>query len=276
MKGIILAGGRATRLMPLTKITSKQLLPVYDRPMIYYPIETLRRAGITDVLIIVAPEYSGQFLNLLGSGREFGMKFTYEIQEEARGLADAFLIAEKFIGNDSVTMILGDNIFFGHDFSQEIRNFKSGAMVFAKKVQDPQRYGVVQFDEQNRAINIEEKPLEPKSPYAVVGLYVYDSRVIEFAKGLQPSARNELEIVDLHNAYLKRGELKVNVIDGFWEDAGTFESFYRANSLARDFALGLNGESPLFAAAKGAATTNQFRSLEKQNAKNSSSRVSSL
>ncbi len=276
MKGIILAGGRATRLMPLTKITSKQLLPVYDRPMIYYPIETLRRAGITDVLIIVAPEYSGQFLNLLGSGKDFGMKFTYEIQEEARGLADAFLIAEKFIGNDSVTMILGDNIFFGHDFSEEIRGFTKGAMVFAKEVQDPQRYGVVQFDEQNRAINIEEKPLEPKSPYAVVGLYVYDSRVVEFAKGLQPSARNELEIVDLHNAYLKRGELKVNVIEGFWEDAGTFESFYRANSLAREFALGLNGEAPIFEGANGNAkipAANQFRSLEKQNAKNSSSGV---
>jgi glucose-1-phosphate thymidylyltransferase len=266
MKGIILAGGRATRLMPLTKITSKQLLPVYDKPMIYYPIETLRRAGIKDILIIIAPDYSGQFLNLLGSGKDFGVKFTYEIQDQAKGLADAFLIAEKFIGDDSVTMILGDNIFFGHDFSDEIRNFKNGAMVFAKEVEDPQRYGVVEFDENMKAVSIEEKPQTPKSPYAIVGLYVYDSKVVSYAKSLKPSVRNELEIVDLHNAYLRKNELKVNLINGYWEDAGTFESFYRANRLAREFALGLNGETPI------------FRSLEKPNAetKNIGSRVAGL
>ncbi len=229
MKGIILAGGKATRLRPLTKITSKQLLPVYDKPMIYYPIETLIRAGIKDILIIIAPDYAGHFLNLLGSGREFGVDFSYEIQEEPRGLADAFIVGENFIGRDKVTMILGDNI-FEDDFSEDIKGFEKGAMVFAKKVPDPERFGVVEFDEKMRALSIEEKPEKPKSDYAVVGLYTYDNRVIEIAKGLKPSERGEIEITDLNNNYLKSGELKVNLIDGVWEDAGSFESLLRVSN----------------------------------------------
>jgi len=229
MKGIVLAGGKATRLRPLTKITSKQLLPVYDKPMIYYPIETLVRAGIKDILIIIAPDYAGHFLNLLGSGREFGVDFSYEIQEEPRGLADAFIVGENFIGRDKVTMILGDNI-FEDDFSEDIKGFEKGAMVFAKKVPDPERFGVVEFDEKMRALSIEEKPEKPKSDYAVVGLYTYDNRVIEIAKGLKPSERGEIEITDLNNNYLKRGELKVNLIDGVWEDAGSFESLLRVSN----------------------------------------------
>jgi glucose-1-phosphate thymidylyltransferase len=229
MKGIILAGGKATRLRPLTKITSKQLLPVYNKPMIYYPLETLMKAGITDILIIMAPEYAGHFLHLLGSGKEFGCKFSYEIQEEPRGLADAFIVGENFIGDDSVTMILGDNI-FDHDFSREIQEFTKGGMVFAKKVHDPQRFGVAEFDEQMNVLSIEEKPQQPKSDYAIVGLYTYDNRCIQFAKSLQPSARGEIEITDLNNIYLKNNELKVNIFDGLWEDAGTFDSLLRANN----------------------------------------------
>jgi len=230
MKGIILAGGRATRLRPLTKITSKQLLPVYNKPMIYYPLETLLNAGIKDILIIVAPEYAGHFLNLLGSGREFGARFTYEIQEEPRGLADAFIVGETFIGDDSVTMILGDNI-FDHDFSEDIQEFKGGGMVFAKKVHDPQRFGVVEFDKDNKVLSIEEKPAKPKSDYAVVGIYTYDNDVIKIAKNLAPSNRGEIEITDLNNVYLKKGKLQVNMIDGVWEDAGTFDSLLRASTI---------------------------------------------
>lgn len=218
------------RLRPLTKITSKQLLPVYDKPMIYYPIETLLKAGIKDILIIIAPDYSGHFLNLLGSGREFGARFTYEIQEEPRGLADAFIIGKNFIGNDSVTMILGDNI-FDPDFSPDIQNFTSGAMVFAKEVTDPERFGVVEFDQNKNAVSIEEKPQNPKSNFAVVGLYTYDNRVAEYSSSLTPSARNEIEITDLNNIYLKKGELKVNIFDGLWEDAGTFESLLRVSNI---------------------------------------------
>lgn len=233
MKGIVLAGGKATRLRPLTKITSKQLLPVYNKPMIYYPIETLIKAGIKDILIIIAPDYSGHFLNLLGSGREFGAKFSYEIQEEPRGLADAFIIGANHIGNDKVTLILGDNI-FDQDFTTQIQGFSKGGMVFAKKVADPERYGVVEFDKDNKVISIEEKPIKPKSNYAVPGLYVYDNRVIEIAKNLKPSPRGEIEITDINNAYLKMGELKVEMIDGIWEDAGTFESLLRAGNLMRE------------------------------------------
>lgn len=229
MKGIILAGGKATRLRPLTKITSKQLLPVYDKPMIFYPIETLVKAGIKDILIIIAPDYSGQFLNLLGSGKDFGAKFSYAIQEEPRGLADAFIIGEDFIKKDNVTLILGDNI-FEHDFSSQIKKFKEGAMVFAKKVHDPERFGVVEFDENMKALSIEEKPKKPKSNYAVVGIYSYDNRVIEHAKNLKPSDRGEIEITDLNNVYLKKNALKVNIIEGMWEDAGTFDSLLRVNN----------------------------------------------
>ena len=230
MKGIILAGGKATRLRPLTKITSKQLLPVYNKPMIFYPIETLIRAGIKDILIIIAPDYAGHFLNLLGSGKDFGAKFSFEIQEEPKGLADAFILGENFIGRDNVTMILGDNI-FDFDFSKYIKSFKKGGMVFAKEVTDPERFGVVDFDKNMRAISIEEKPQKPKSKYAVVGIYTYDNRVIKYAKNLKPSARGEIEITDLNNIYLKNNELKVNIIEGIWEDAGTFESLLRINNL---------------------------------------------
>jgi glucose-1-phosphate thymidylyltransferase len=230
MKGIILAGGKATRLRPLTKITSKQLLPIYNKPMIFYPIETLVKAGIKDILIIIAPDYAGHFLNLLGSGKDFGAKFSYEIQDEARGLAEAFTIGENFIGRDNVTMILGDNI-FDYDFSGSIKNFSGGAKIFAKQVDDPERFGVVEFDDEHKVLSIVEKPSEPKSDYAVVGMYIYDNKVINYAKNLAPSARGEIEITDINNLYKESGELTVDIIEGMWEDAGTFDSLLRANNL---------------------------------------------
>lgn len=230
MKGIILAGGKATRLRPLTKITSKQLLPVYNKPMIFYPIETLVSAGITEILIIVAPDYAGHFLNLLGSGRDFGAKFTYEIQDEPKGLADAFILGESFIGKDNVTMILGDNIFL-HNFSKEVSEFKSGGHVFAIEVPDPERYAVVEFDAHGRVKSIVEKPKVPASKYAVPGIYIFDRRAVEFAKKVKPSARGELEIPDLYNQYLASGELQVSVIDSVWEDAGTFDSLLRISNI---------------------------------------------
>jgi len=233
MRGIILSGGSATRLRPCTKVTSKQLLPVYNRPMIYYPLNTLVKAGIKEILIIISPERAGDYLNLLGSGRQFGIKLTYEIQDKPRGLAEAFIIGENFIDNDNVTMILGDNI-FEDDFTDDIKNFQSGARVFVKKVPDPERFGVVEINDQNQVISIEEKPLQPKSDLAVTGLYIYDQRVIEVAKQVQPSARGELEIVDLHNWYLQRHELEVSIVNGEWIDAGTFDSLLRAQILARD------------------------------------------
>lgn len=229
MKGIILAGGKATRLRPLTKMTSKQLLPVYNKPMIYYPIETLLKSGIKDILIIIAPDYSGHFLNLLGSGKEFGARFSYAIQEEPRGLADAFLVGEEFIGRDKVTLILGDNI-FEHDFSKQIRAFQNGAMVFAKEVNDPERFGVAEFDDKMNVLSLEEKPSKPKSNYAVVGIYTYDNSVVEYAKNLKPSPRGEIEITDLNKVYLKNKKLKANVIEGMWEDAGTFDSLLRVSN----------------------------------------------
>jgi glucose-1-phosphate thymidylyltransferase len=232
MKGIILAGGRATRLRPLTKITSKQLLPVYNKPMIFYPIETLVKAGIKDILIIMAPDYAGHFLNLLGSGRDFGAKFTYEIQEEPRGLADAFRIGENFVGKHNVALILGDNI-FDYDFTKDVKSFEGGALNFVKKVHDPERYGVVEFDGNMKVLSIEEKPQQPKSEYASVGFYVYDHRVCEIAKNLQPSDRGEIEIngsPSVNNTYLEMGELQARIIDGVWEDAGTFDSLLRVNN----------------------------------------------
>lgn len=233
MKGIVLSGGSATRLMPCTKITSKQLLPVYNRPMIYYPLNTLIKAGIKEILIIIAPECAGNYLNLLGSGKEFGVKFTYEIQDKPRGLADAFIIGENFIDCDNVAMILGDNI-FEDDLSQAIKSFQSGGKVFAKKVKDPERFGVVEFDKNNKAISIEEKPNNPKSEYAVTGLYLYDNRVIDVAKNLKPSARGEIEITDINNWYLEKGELEVAMVKGEWIDAGTFDSLLAANILAKE------------------------------------------
>lgn len=237
MKGIVLAGGRATRLRPLTSITSKQLLPVYNKPMIYYPIETLIKAGIKDILIIIAPDYSGHFLNLLGAGEQFGAHFSYAVQKEPKGLADAFIIGADFMDNDNVTMILGDNI-FEQDFSKEIQSFKKGGMIFAKQVPDPERFGVVEFDKDMNVLSIEEKPQKPKSNYAAVGLYTFDNRVSQYAKELKPSARGEIEIVDLHNRYRKDGELKVNTFDTLWEDAGTFDSLLHvSNLMAQKFKL---------------------------------------
>ncbi len=236
MKGIILAGGAGTRLRPLTKITSKQLLPVYNKPMVFYPLETLLKAGIREILMIIAPQNAGDFLKLLGSGREFGCKFTYEIQDKPEGLAQAFIIGEKFIENDNVTMILGDNL-YEDDFTEAITSFHSGARVFAKEVPDPERFGVVEFDENRKAISIVEKPSEPKSNHAVTGLYIYDNSVVQKAKSLAPSARGEYEITDLNNLYLQEGTLDVASVSGKWFDTGTFESLFEATAFARERAL---------------------------------------
>jgi glucose-1-phosphate thymidylyltransferase len=233
MKGIILSGGTGTRLFPLTKVTSKQLLPVYNKPMIMYPLETLLRAGIKDILVIIAPDHAGDYMKLLGSGREFGCKISYEIQDKPEGLAQAFIIGEDFIDQDSVCMILGDNI-FEDDFSATIKNFKSGGQIFAKKVSDPERFGVVKFNEQNQAVEIVEKPKEFLSDFAITGLYIFDSRVVEAAKSVKPSARGELEITELHNWYLAKNELKVDIVTGQWVDAGTFDSLYKASELMRN------------------------------------------
>jgi len=233
MRGIILSGGSGTRLRPLTKITSKQLLPIYNRPMIYYPLNTLIKAGIKEILIIVSPERAGDYLNLLGSGKEFGVKFTYEIQDKPEGLAQAFIIGQNFIDEEDVTMILGDNI-FEDDFAEDIKNFKGGAKVFAKKVSDPERFGVVNFDENMKAQKIVEKPQEFLSNHAVTGLYVYDNRVVEVAKNMKPSARGELEITDVNNWYLEKGELEVATVNGEWLDAGTFESLLKAQNFAKE------------------------------------------
>lgn len=237
MKGIILAGGSGTRLRPLTKVTSKQLLPIYNKPMIFYPLETLIKAGIKDILIIVAPDHAGDFLKLLGSGKEFGCKFTYEIQDKPEGLAQAFSIGKNFIGKDSVTLILGDNL-FEDDFSADIKSFQSGGRVFAKEVEDPERFGVVEFDEQRKAISIVEKPEHPKSNYAVTGLYIYDNSVIEKVKNLEPSPRGELEITDLNMKFLEEGNLDVAFVHGRWFDTGTFEAMHEAITFARDRELG--------------------------------------
>lgn len=233
MRGIILSGGSGTRLRPLTKITSKQLLPIYNRPMIYYPLNTLIQAGIKEILIIVSPERAGDYLNLLGSGKQFGVKFTYEIQDKPEGLAQAFIIGENFIDQENVAMILGDNI-FEDDFSQELINFKSGAKVFAKHVEDPERFGVVKFDENKRAQKIVEKPQEYLSNSAVTGFYVFDYKVVSIAKNLKPSVRGELEIVDVLNAYLEKDELEVATVTGEWLDAGTFDSLLRAQNFAKE------------------------------------------
>jgi glucose-1-phosphate thymidylyltransferase len=235
MKGIILAGGRATRLRPLTWVISKQLLPVYNKPMIYYPIETLVKAGITDILIILSPENSGLFLNLLGTGEEFGAHFSYAIQKEPRGLAEAFIIGEDFIGEDDVTMILGDNI-FDHDFSQEIKSFKSGGQIYVKKlenIEDVKRLGVVEMDENNKVLSIEEKPENPRSMYVSVGLYTYDHRVIKIAKELKPSVRGEIEISgnpSINNTFLEMDEFVACPFDSYWQDAGTFASLLEAGN----------------------------------------------
>lgn len=236
MKGIILSGGTGSRLSPLTKVTSKQLLPVYDRPMIMYPLQTLLKAGIKDILIIVAPEHKRDYVKLLGSGKGYGARFAYKVQKKPEGLAQAFVIGKKFIGKDSVCMILGDNI-FEDDFSKAIKSFKTGARIFAKKVKDPERFGVIKFDALGKGLEIEEKPKKFLSPYAITGLYLYDNRVVEIAKRVKPSQRGEMEITELHNWYLKKGQLKVSMVKKQWLDAGTFESLFKASELARNKAI---------------------------------------
>jgi glucose-1-phosphate thymidylyltransferase len=231
MKGIILAGGTGSRLLPLTKVTSKQLLPVYNKPMILHPLETLLKAGIRDILIIVAPDHAGDFLKLLGSGKEYGARFTYEIQDKPEGLAQAFIIGSSFIGKDNVVLILGDNI-FEDDFSKAIKKFKSGAQIFVKKVSDPQRFGVVKFDKKMKAVEIVEKPRHFISNYVQTGIYIYDSQVVKAVRHQTPSDRGELEITDLNNWYLKRGQLKAEIVKGDWVDAGTFDTLFQAGQLA--------------------------------------------
>lgn len=233
-KGIILAGGTAARLFPLTATTSKQLLPVYDRQMIFYPLNTLIKAGIRDILVIVSPEHSGQFLNLLGSiFKNHGVRLFFEVQKVPRGLAEAFILGEKFIDGDNIALILGDNI-FEDDFSKAIKGFKSGGHIFAKKVPDPERLGVVNFDSQKRVVQIVEKPKQWISDFAVLGFYIYDKKVVEIAKKIKPSPRGEIEITEVNNIYLKRGQLKVGIIKGEWLDAGTFDSLLLAGNIVKD------------------------------------------
>ena len=233
MKGIILAGGTGSRLYPLTKVTNKHLLPVYDEPMICYPLKTLINAGIKDILIVSGKGHVGHFLELLGSGSDMGIRLSYEIQKEAGGIAQALGLAEDFAGGDSVAVILGDNI-FENDVGEEIGSFTSGARIFLKKVPDPHRFGVADVDQQqHRVRGIEEKPLKPKSDYAVTGLYIYDNSVFNVIKTLKPSGRGELEITDVNNHYVASGSMSYSILGGFWSDAGTFESLMLAGQLAR-------------------------------------------
>ena len=237
MKGIILAGGSGTRLHPLTKVVSKQLMPIYDKPMIYYPLTTLMSAGINEILIISTSKDTPRFKDLLGDGSDYGCTFQYAIQENPNGLAEAFIIGEEFIAEDAVALILGDNIFYGSGLEQTLQSIKNpdGGVIFAYHVQDPQRYGVVEFNENNKAISIEEKPLKPKSNFAVPGIYFYDNKVVNIAKNIKPSDRGELEITDINRVYLNQEKLSVRILDKgtAWLDTGTFNSLMQASQFVQ-------------------------------------------
>ncbi len=280
MKGIILAGGRGTRLHPLTIASSKQILPVYDKPMIYYPLSMLMLAGIRDILIISTPEDLPVMRRLLGDGKSWGLQFSYVEQTEPRGLADAFLVGKEFIAGERVCLILGDNIFFGHGLPEQLRaaaNLESGAVIFAYPVNDPQRYGVIEFDEQGKAISLEEKPQMPRSHYAVPGLYFYDERVVQFAESLKPSVRGEIEITDLNRIYLDMGELQVSSFGRgvAWLDAGTHESLLQASNFVQavEDRQGLMISSPEEISYRlGLITRDQLRDLAQQLGNNGYSR----
>lgn len=240
MKGIILAGGSGTRLYPLTKVTSKQLLPVYDKPMVFYPLSTLMQAGIREILIISTPTDLPNFERLLGDGNNFGILLSYKVQPSPDGLAQAFVLGEEFIGNDTVAMVLGDNIFYGHGFGKMLREAKANAergkaTIFGYGVKDPERFGIVEFDKDGNVLSVEEKPQHPKSNYCITGLYFYDNRVVDFAKAIKPSKRGELEITDLNAKYLEMGDLTVQLLDrGFaWLDTGTMDSLFEAAEFVR-------------------------------------------
>lgn len=265
MKGIVLAGGSGTRLYPLTRVTSKQLLPIYDKPMIYYPLSVLMNAGIKDILIISTPDDTPRFEALLGDGSQFGINLQYKVQPSPDGLAQAFILGEEFIGNDSVAMILGDNIFYGHGLTKRLKQVaarESGATVFGYYVDDPERFGVVEFDDSGKAVSIEEKPDQPKSNYAVTGLYFYDNHVVEYAKSIQPSPRGELEITDLNKIYLEKGLLDVMLLgQGFtWLDTGTHESLVEATNFVKTVETHQNRK---IACLEEIAYTNGWMSKEK-------------
>lgn len=236
MKGVILAGGLGTRMLPLTKITNKHLLPVYNQPMIYYPIQTLVRAGIDEIVLVTGGHYAGDFLNLLGNGKDFGLRFiNYAYQEGEGGIADALRLARVFTGKDKIVVILGDNI-LEKDITEHVARFREqeGAKILLKEVADPERFGVAELDPQGRVVDIVEKPKKPKSNLAVIGVYMYDGQVYDIIQNLKPSARGELEITDVNNAYLRMGKLTADVIDGWWTDAGTYPSLYRASRLVAE------------------------------------------